>query len=173
MAPERSTSASKRRQSSLKQATLSFTATKRGAAVSLKAKAKAKAKAISRAKSETESEGEDDDDDIIVEASGYGGEEAPAVQKQTLDMQDKSGRYRNYFRAAKEMMGGLPPSESILSSCFINHLKIVVHAEGQTKIHQMLRVFDNTYDYGPCVGLTRLERWERAEALGLNPPIEV
>ena len=37
----------------------------------------------------------------------------------------------------------------------------------------MLRVFDNTYDYGPCVGMTRLERWERAEALGLNPPAEV
>lgn len=37
----------------------------------------------------------------------------------------------------------------------------------------MLRVFDNTYDFGPCVGMTRLERWERAETLGLNPPPEV
>ena len=27
--------------------------------------------------------------------------------------------------------------------------------------------------YGPCVGVTRIERWERASALGLNPPQEV
>jgi DNA polymerase delta subunit 4 len=29
-----------------------------------------------------------------------------------------------------------------------------------------------SYEYGPCVGVTRLERWERAAALGLNPPLE-
>ena len=28
-------------------------------------------------------------------------------------------------------------------------------------------------DYGPCVGITRVERWETAQALGLNPPKEV
>ena len=26
--------------------------------------------------------------------------------------------------------------------------------------------------YGPCVGMTRLERWQRAESLGLEPPPE-
>lgn len=35
------------------------------------------------------------------------------------------------------------------------------------------RLLDRNYDYGPCVGVTRLERWERAQALGLNPPSEV
>jgi hypothetical protein len=30
-----------------------------------------------------------------------------------------------------------------------------------------------TYEYGPCVGMTRLERWDRAASLGLNPPEEV
>lgn len=30
-----------------------------------------------------------------------------------------------------------------------------------------------SYEYGPCVGVTRLERWERAQAMGLNPPDEV
>ena len=30
-----------------------------------------------------------------------------------------------------------------------------------------------SFEYGPCVGVTRLERWERAFALGLNPPDEV
>ena len=30
-----------------------------------------------------------------------------------------------------------------------------------------------SYEFGPCVGIPRLERWERAQALGLNPPKEV
>ncbi len=25
----------------------------------------------------------------------------------------------------------------------------------------------------PCIGINRLKRWQRAEKLGLNPPIEV
>ena len=31
----------------------------------------------------------------------------------------------------------------------------------------------STDEYGPCVGVPRLQRWERAHALGLNPPPEV
>lgn len=27
--------------------------------------------------------------------------------------------------------------------------------------------------YGPCLGMTRLARWERAHSLGLNPPKDV
>jgi len=30
-----------------------------------------------------------------------------------------------------------------------------------------------SYKYGPCIGTTRMQRWKRAQALGLNPPIEV
>jgi DNA polymerase delta subunit 4 len=37
----------------------------------------------------------------------------------------------------------------------------------------LLLMFDRNYDYGPCIGVTRLERWERAQAMGLNPPLEV
>ncbi|XP_068004256.1 DNA polymerase delta subunit 4 [Melanerpes formicivorus] len=35
---------------------------------------------------------------------------------------------------------------------------------------EMLRHFDLSWEYGPCTGITRLQRWERAQALGLNPP---
>ncbi|KAF1548587.1 DNA polymerase delta subunit 4, partial [Eudyptes schlegeli] len=35
---------------------------------------------------------------------------------------------------------------------------------------EMLRRFDLAWEYGPCTGITRLQRWERAEALGLSPP---
>jgi hypothetical protein len=45
-----------------------------------------------------------------------------------------------------------------------------VHRPNATKVDNILRVFDQTPDYGPCVGMTRLERWERADALGLSPP---
>ncbi|PVG00756.1 hypothetical protein CPB86DRAFT_824121 [Serendipita vermifera] len=48
-----------------------------------------------------------------------------------------------------------------------------IHTEGETKFQKILRVFDLSYEYGPCVGVTRLERWERAQAMGLNPPKEV
>ncbi|KAF8621805.1 hypothetical protein AX15_007481 [Amanita polypyramis BW_CC] len=48
-----------------------------------------------------------------------------------------------------------------------------IHSKNQNKIHEILRVFDLSYEYGPCVGMTRLERWERACALGLNPPEEI
>ncbi|NWX35472.1 DPOD4 polymerase, partial [Notiomystis cincta] len=35
---------------------------------------------------------------------------------------------------------------------------------------EMLRRFDLSWEYGPCTGITRLQRWERAQDLGLSPP---
>ncbi|PIA57425.1 hypothetical protein AQUCO_00600269v1 [Aquilegia coerulea] len=35
---------------------------------------------------------------------------------------------------------------------------------------EVLRQFDMNMAYGPCIGLTRLARWERANKLGMNPP---
>ena len=40
-------------------------------------------------------------------------------------------------------------------------------------VNELLRQFDMTYRYGPCVGITRTTRWERARRLGLDPPSEV
>ncbi|KAK7329640.1 hypothetical protein VNO77_23812 [Canavalia gladiata] len=39
-----------------------------------------------------------------------------------------------------------------------------------SKEEMILRQFDMDMTYGPCIGLTRLERWERASKMGLNPP---
>ena len=33
-----------------------------------------------------------------------------------------------------------------------------------------LRQFDMILKYGPCIDMTRLERFERAVKFGLNPP---
>ncbi|KAK1272457.1 hypothetical protein QJS04_geneDACA012251 [Acorus gramineus] len=38
---------------------------------------------------------------------------------------------------------------------------------------EMLRQFDMDMTYGPCLGMTRLQRWERARNMGLNPPKDV
>ncbi|XP_028372245.1 DNA polymerase delta subunit 4 [Phyllostomus discolor] len=38
---------------------------------------------------------------------------------------------------------------------------------------ELLRQFDLAWQYGPCTGITRLQRWHRAEQMGLDPPPEV
>ncbi|CAG8443074.1 17866_t:CDS:2 [Acaulospora morrowiae] len=37
----------------------------------------------------------------------------------------------------------------------------------------ILQQFDLEYKYGPCLGVRRLDRWERAHKLGLSPPIKI
>jgi DNA polymerase delta subunit 4 len=50
---------------------------------------------------------------------------------------------------------------------------LAFHDEDYKSIDKLLHAFDLNYRFGPCIGLTRLERWERAHKLGLNPPEEV
>ncbi|OAX40323.1 hypothetical protein K503DRAFT_864718 [Rhizopogon vinicolor AM-OR11-026] len=101
-----------------------------------------------RTSSAKRSKPEEDEDSPAVEP-------ASADQRPSLDVTAKN--YRKHYGRVREKMGNLEP----------------IHAEGQNKIHQILRVFDMSYKYGPCVGMTRLERWERAASLGLGPPQEV
>ncbi|KAJ9292598.1 hypothetical protein DTO271G3_8570 [Paecilomyces variotii] len=48
-----------------------------------------------------------------------------------------------------------------------------VHQEGLSLNEKILRHFDLSSQYGPCIGIARLKRWRRAHMLNLNPPIEV
>ncbi|EFY90388.1 hypothetical protein J3458_005123 [Metarhizium acridum] len=48
-----------------------------------------------------------------------------------------------------------------------------VHQEGLSVNDKVLRYFDVSSQYGPCIGIDRMKRWQRAERLGLRPPIEV
>ncbi|KAK7527098.1 DNA polymerase delta, subunit 4-domain-containing protein [Phyllosticta citriasiana] len=48
-----------------------------------------------------------------------------------------------------------------------------VHQEGLSIHEKVLREFDTTGNFGPCIGISRQKRWKRAQRLGLNPPIEV
>ncbi|RSH94441.1 hypothetical protein EHS25_004244 [Saitozyma podzolica] len=84
-------------------------------------------------------------------------EKARRGGRRTLD--PKSKEWEGLTREAKKAMGGMQP----------------IHAGPDThnNVHHILRVFDMTSKYGPCVGITRLERWERANKWGLNPPEEI
>ncbi|KAL4773117.1 DNA polymerase delta, subunit 4-domain-containing protein [Aspergillus nidulans var. acristatus] len=48
-----------------------------------------------------------------------------------------------------------------------------VHQEDLSLDEKILRHFDLSSQYGPCIGIARLKRWRRANSLNLNPPIEV
>ncbi|CAJ0646555.1 13123_t:CDS:2 [Entrophospora sp. SA101] len=39
--------------------------------------------------------------------------------------------------------------------------------------NKFLIAFDLNYKFGPCVGITRLQRWDRANKHGLQPPSQV
>ncbi|KGO76345.1 DNA polymerase delta, subunit 4 [Penicillium italicum] len=47
------------------------------------------------------------------------------------------------------------------------------HQGGMDVEEKILRHFDLSSQYGPCVGIARVKRWRRANLLKLNPPIEV
>ncbi|KAJ5584892.1 uncharacterized protein N7459_004692 [Penicillium hispanicum] len=48
-----------------------------------------------------------------------------------------------------------------------------VHQQDLDLEEKILRHFDMSNQYGPCIGIARIKRWRRAHMLKLNPPIEV
>uniref|UniRef100_A0A6V3RNN7 DNA polymerase delta subunit 4 n=1 Tax=Lotharella globosa TaxID=91324 RepID=A0A6V3RNN7_9EUKA len=40
-------------------------------------------------------------------------------------------------------------------------------------VERRLKEFDMDATYGPCIGITRIKRWERANKFGLNPPMDI
>lgn len=58
-------------------------------------------------------------------------------------------------------------SSSLTQSQGLNEDKVV------KTDHEILRQFDMEWKFGPCIGISRMERWERASDYGLNPPEDV
>ncbi|KAH8154874.1 uncharacterized protein LAJ45_01405 [Morchella importuna] len=48
-----------------------------------------------------------------------------------------------------------------------------LHQEDMSLQDKVLRHWDMSSQYGPCMGISRLERWKRAERMGLRPPVLV
>ncbi|KAH8081416.1 DNA polymerase delta, subunit 4-domain-containing protein [Filobasidium floriforme] len=74
-----------------------------------------------------------------------------------LNVKDK--RWNELFKETKEKMGNAEP--------------IHCDSKSHNRVHHILRVFDLSSQWGPCVGISRLDRWNRAEEWGLEPPVEV
>lgn len=79
-------------------------------------------------------------------------------------------------QAASTVDDGFDPYDPAYSALFKESKKLMgtpVHGEGFTPVDVILKVFDTTDEYGPTSNLTRLERYERAKMLGLEPPPEL
>ncbi|XP_013637699.1 PREDICTED: uncharacterized protein LOC106343112 [Brassica oleracea var. oleracea] len=63
-------------------------------------------------------------------------------------------------------------SDATQPAALISHGSVDVN-DGYDEKEEMLRQFDMNMAYGPCVGMTRVDRWERALRLGMNPPTEI
>ena len=46
-------------------------------------------------------------------------------------------------------------------------------AERERADLEVLHTFDLCSEFGPCIGMSRVERWERAQRFGLSPPDDV
>ena len=57
--------------------------------------------------------------------------------------------------------------------CVVVVLILCLFPVGCVDIECKLRLWDMDMRFGPCIGLPRMRRWERAEKLGLNPPTEI
>jgi len=48
-----------------------------------------------------------------------------------------------------------------------------IHQQDLSLGEKILREFDMSGHFGPCIGIGRTQRWIRAQRLGLEPPVEV
>ncbi|KAF7294372.1 hypothetical protein HMN09_01166500 [Mycena chlorophos] len=172
-------------QSTLKQTALQFNASKRTASTNTQANKKT-ASAVSTTDVEISSSESDSDEVEIVEAEtsvSFPGKRkkssSPVTEKpaknpaknvklpkieenvvvvEPLDISPSQKRWKEHAQKVREKRGKLPLQ--------------LIHAEDQNVFDDILRVFDLSCEFGPCVGISRLDRWERAKTLGLSPPPE-
>ncbi|KAL8619086.1 hypothetical protein ACOMHN_019358 [Nucella lapillus] len=49
-------------------------------------------------------------------------------------------------------------------------VKLEQHVPCTKSDEEVLREFDLALEFGPCIGISRLERWQRAQRHSLSPP---
>lgn len=93
-----------------------------------------------------------------------------------LPLNSKDRKYTKLYDKSKAKQNNLPISEQLVKLDSLSDGLIpinLVHGGNESKFVTILRTFDLSCEYGPCVGVSRLERWERAKDMGLDPPQEV
>ncbi|KAL2343720.1 hypothetical protein Fmac_005005 [Flemingia macrophylla] len=92
-----------------------------------------------------------------------------------------SGNMKGFYRQKKNAITKKSSNKSPINAATLGSVaaQTPAHAgspdlEDEHKASEVvLRQFDMNMAYGPCIGITRLARWERALRLGLNPPQEI
>ncbi|KAK4534562.1 hypothetical protein CDCA_CDCA02G0587 [Cyanidium caldarium] len=103
---------------------------------------------------------------------------AQAASRVPTGLQTPSPR-RQRSRSRQASLAGETPQKGAAMPRFAAAAPRISQAEGNgdsgTSVadEDALRAFDLNVWYGPCVGLSRLERWARVEELGLHPPLAV
>jgi hypothetical protein len=72
----------------------------------------------------------------------------------------------NFASSISCYMPCVQSQDTLLTSPSVHQKDVALH-------EKILRHFDLSSQYGPCIGITRLSRWKRADTLGLDPPVEV
>ncbi|KAI3949447.1 hypothetical protein MKX01_000095 [Papaver californicum] len=84
------------------------------------------------------------------------------------------GDIKGFYRQKKS--GGVtkPNNKTTKSSSSLSKKPATTLGSGNhDENEEILRQFDMNMKYGPCIGMTRLARWERAKNLGMKPPKEI
>ncbi|KAJ1338659.1 DNA polymerase delta subunit 4 [Microdochium nivale] len=123
----------------------------------------------------------EDDKAAIVEI------QQPELKKDDVEVEDEEVTAAAAAEVKAEAAAPEPLSESEVKALKVTDRQVDAYWRGveaeriAKRVHQedlgtsekVLRYFDVSSQYGPCIGITRLRRWQRAERLGLNPPVEV
>ncbi|KAJ7580157.1 DNA polymerase delta, subunit 4-domain-containing protein [Mycena floridula] len=162
------------------QSRLSFRTMKRAASSSAGDKRPNKRTRSMPAPSPIQSFSEDSDDELQnVDDIEFDDEEEEEEEEKPRVAKPKVVETRASIVAGKKKAGEmLDPADKKWNKAHAVAVKAMdrkkpIHPEGKTRIDTILHVFDLSYQYGPCTGYSRLERWNRAEALGLKPPVEI
>ncbi|XP_038990696.1 DNA polymerase delta subunit 4-like [Hibiscus syriacus] len=89
-----------------------------------------------------------------------------------------SNNMRGFYRQKKKnhittTAGGITKSKSSKSTKTPSFGSDITQTPALDVKERALRQFDMNMAYGPCLGITRVARWERAQRLGLDPPKEI
>ena len=105
----------------------------------------------------------------------FGGKVTDAYQKEK-NIHDRRQQQRASGVQGKTALGGKRGAEEVgvaATKVGDDAWHAATRQDGVDESERVLRAFDLSSKYGPCTGMTRMARWERAEKLGLGPPDEV
>ncbi|XP_077996163.1 DNA polymerase delta subunit 4-like [Glandiceps talaboti] len=81
----------------------------------------------------------------------------------------------DHFQTHKKPTGPSKSSKVEKKANISTAATIISTAADLSKEEELIKLkqFDLTLEYGPCTGITRMQRWQRADKHGLNPPLEI